>query len=124
MRYRHYLEELERKPQALRQVATELVCELGEPYDRLWRLLVDRYGSKDAARVLSRVVGAVVEHGERAVADALEAALASGRSDLLALHHRLESQPETVAVPEGLEGFQIEAPPATDYDALLTGAGR
>ncbi len=124
VRYRHYLEELERKPQALRQVATELVCELGEPYDRLWQLLVDRYGSKDAARVLSRVVGAVVEHGESPVAEALEAALASGRSDLLALHNRLQSQPETVTVPEGLEGFQIEAPPATDYDALLTGAGR
>ncbi len=97
---------------------------LGEPYDQLWQLLVARYGSKDAARVLSRVVGAVVEHGERPVAEALAAALVSGRSDLLALQSRLAQQPETMAVPEGLAGFQIEAPPATDYDALLTGASR
>jgi hypothetical protein len=124
VRYRHYLEELERKPQALRQVATELVAELGEPYDRLWQLLVARYGSKDAARVLSRVVGAVVEHGESPVADALEAALASGRSDLLALESRLDRQPETVAVPEGLKGYEIEAAVATDFDVLLTGATR
>ena len=124
VRYRHYLEELERKPQALRQVATELVAELGEPYDRLWQLLVARYGSKDAARVLSRVVGAVVEHGERPVAEALESALASGRSDLLALESRLDRQPETVAVPEGLQGYEIEAAVATDFDVLLTGATR
>jgi hypothetical protein len=30
--YRHYLPELARKPQALRQVAPELLPELGEPY--------------------------------------------------------------------------------------------
>ena len=70
------------------------------------------------------VVGAVVEHGESPVAEALDAALASGRSDLLALQNRLKSQPKTVAVPEGLEGFHVEAPPATDYDALLSEAGR
>ena len=34
--YRHYLGELSRKPQALRQVAPELLAELGEPYGRLW----------------------------------------------------------------------------------------
>ena len=33
--YRHYLPELARKPQAVRQVAPELVAELGEPYGRL-----------------------------------------------------------------------------------------
>lgn len=57
IRYRHYLPELARKPQAVRQVAPELVAELGEPYGRLWSLLVGRYGSREAARVLSRVLG-------------------------------------------------------------------
>ena len=36
--YRHYLGELSRKPQAVRQVAPELLAELGEPYGRLWTL--------------------------------------------------------------------------------------
>ena len=39
VQYRHYLPELARKPQAVRQVAPELVEELGEPYGRLWSLL-------------------------------------------------------------------------------------
>jgi hypothetical protein len=123
VRYRHYLEELERKPQAMRQVASDLVSELGEPYDRLWRLLVERYGSKEAARVLSRVVGAVVEHGEKPVATALESALAGGRADLLALEQRLERS-ATMPVPEALRGFTIEAPCAADFDALLVGGSR
>jgi transposase len=123
VRYRHYLEELERKPQAMRQVASDLVSELGEPYDRLWRLLVERYGSKEAARVLSRVVGAVVEHGEKPVAAALESALAGGRADLLALEQRLERS-ATMPVPEALRGFTIEAPCAADFDALLVGGSR
>jgi hypothetical protein len=53
IRYRHYLPELAKKPQAVRQVAAELVMELGEPYGRLWSLLVGRYGDREAARVLS-----------------------------------------------------------------------
>ena len=59
--YRHYLPELARKPQAVRQVAPELVAELGEPYGRLWQVLVETYGAQDGARVLSRVIGAVTE---------------------------------------------------------------
>ena len=35
VRYRHYLAELARKPQAVRQVAGELLAELGEPYGQL-----------------------------------------------------------------------------------------
>ena len=32
VQYRHYLDELAKKPQAVRQVAPELMAELGEPY--------------------------------------------------------------------------------------------
>ena len=42
--YRHYLGELSRKPQAVRQVAPELLAELGEPYGRLWAQLEDERG--------------------------------------------------------------------------------
>jgi hypothetical protein len=35
VRYRHYLPELAKKPQAVRQVAAELVAELGKPCGRI-----------------------------------------------------------------------------------------
>jgi transposase len=122
--YRHYLPELARKPQAVRQVAPELVAELGEPYGRLWSLLVGRYGAREAARVLSRVLGAVVDHGSPKVAEALEAALDAGRCDLLALSRRIQQETPIVEVPAALQSYEIEAGSPADYDVLLLGGTR
>ncbi len=124
IRYRHYLPELARKPQAVRQVAPELVEELGEPYGRLWSLLVGRYGSREASRVLSRVLGAVVDHGSETVAEALEAALDAGRCDLLAMAGRLQRASTVVEVPAALQSYEIEAGSPADYDVLLRGGVR
>jgi transposase len=124
VQYRHYLPELARKPQAVRQVAPELVAELGEPYGKLWSLLESRYGPQEAARVLSRVLGAIVDHGSQAVAGALEAAFQAGRCDLLALSSRLQQATVMVEVPAALQGYQIEAASPTDYDVLLAGGVR
>ena len=124
IRYRHYLSELAKKPQAVRQVAPELVQELGEPYGRLWEMLVERYGAKEASRVLARIVGALVDHGEEPVADALEAALENGRCDLLSLSERIHDptkRPRAVEVPEALSGYRVESGRASDYDLLLLG---
>ena len=126
IRYRHYLAELARKPQAVRQVAPELLRELGEPYGRLWEMLVERYGAKEASRVLARILGALVDHGEAAVADALEAALSNGRCDLLSLSERIHDpteRPRAVEVPEALSGYRVESGKASDYDLLLGDAG-
>lgn len=122
--YRHYLTELARKPQAVRQVAPELVAELGEPYGKLWTLLVGRYGSKEAARVLSRVLGAIVDHGEKETAEALESAFKAGRCDLLALNKHMEQHNLTVEVPVALQAYKIESGSPEDYDVLLTGGVR
>jgi len=122
--YLHYLPELARKPQAVRQVAPELVAELGEPYGRLWSLLIGRYGAKEAARVLSRVLGAVVDHGSETVAEALEAALDAGRCDLLAMAGRLQKANTVVEVPMALRSYEIEAGSPADYDVLLRGGVR
>ncbi len=124
VQYRHYLPELARKPQAVRQVAPELVAELGEPYGKLWSLLVGRYGSEEEARVLSGVLGAVVDHGSQAVAEALQDAFKAGRCDLLALSARLKQASVMVEVPVALRGYQIEAGSPADYDVLLTGGER
>jgi len=126
IRYRHYLSELAKKPQAVRQVAPELIREMGEPYGKLWEMLTERYGEKEASRVLCRILGAAVDHGEELVAEALEAALSRGRFDLLALAEHLEDRRGrslSVAVPEALSGYRVESANATDYDRLLGGNG-
>jgi transposase len=120
IRYRHYLPELARKPQAVRQVAAELLAELGEPFGALWRLLVDTHGPHDAARTFARVLSTVLEHGEAAVARAVTAALAANRTDLLALVEHLQ-QPlprPVVPVPATLAAYEVEAASAATYDAL------
>ena len=124
IRYRHYLPELARKPQAVRQVAPELVAELGEPYGKLWSLLEGRYGGLEAARVLARVLGAVIDHGSQAVGEALQEAMKADRCDLLALSSRLQQTRATVEVPVVLQGYEVEAGSPSDYDVLLAGGVR
>jgi hypothetical protein len=59
--YRHYLPELARKPKAVRQVAPELVAELGEPWVAVWRLLSPKtsVGSEYKLRIGLKHVGNV-----------------------------------------------------------------
>jgi len=124
VRYRHYLEELAKKPQAVRQVAPELVAELGEPYGRLWRLLSETHGPRKAARLLASVLAALVRQGEEVVSKALEVALEAGHCDLARLHERLHPRRlQVVAVPEKLRLYQVEAARATDYDWMLEAGG-
>jgi transposase len=124
IRYRHYLKELARKPQAVRQVAPELLAELGPPYERLWSMLEGRYGGLEAGRIVARLLGAILDHGEAAVSDAVQAALGDGCLDLLHLAPRAIPAPATVAVPEPLASYQVEAARAADFDVLLSGGGR
>jgi transposase len=124
VRYRHYLPELARKPHAVRQVAPELIAELGAPWGGLWELLRGAHGELEAARVLARLLGAVCEHGEERVRLALEAAVAQGRGATLELSAP-KSAIENVAVPAALASYVVEAGRASDYDHLLltTGGG-
>jgi len=124
VRYRHYLRELGRKPQAVRQVAPELLAELGEPYGKLWELLVATHGEREGARVLAKVLAAIVDHGEDAVSRALEAALVVGTADLRALTpSRAPVALPSISVPAALAGHRVESGRAADYDWLLAGGG-
>jgi hypothetical protein len=121
--YRHYLPELARKPQALRQVAPALLPELGEPYQTLWHLLAKTHGEREAARVLAKLVAAIVAHGEGDVTTALTQVMQRERTDLHVVRERLEAVPlpTRIAVPERLAGYEVEAGKARDYDVLLAG---
>jgi transposase len=118
VQYRHYLDELARKPQALRQVMPELLGELAEPYAELWRLLVDRHGPSDASRAFARILGAVCDHGEDGVARAIAKAIEAGRTDLI----QLPDPPRNLnEVPASLRQYEVEQGSADDYDHLMTG---
>ena len=129
--YRDYRRELARKPQAVRQVAPELVAQLGEPYQRLWALLEKTHGGRQAGRILAGILGALNDHGEDAVTKAIQEALASGTFDadgvgnLLTLTRQLPPRPvlEDAAVPPALRAVEVEAGCAADYDLLLAAGG-
>jgi hypothetical protein len=78
--------------------------------------------------VLTRILGALVDHGEEPVGEALEAALENGRCDLLSLAKHLHDQEDrrasAVEVPEALSGYRVESANAADYDLLLLGGAR
>ncbi len=130
IRYRHYLPELARKPQAVRQVAPELLAELGEPYQRLWTLLDASHGPMKAARLLAGVLGAINDHGEALVKQAVVDALAKAgghlpaEGDVLAsLARQLPARPvlKEQQVPPALRFHKIQSGCAADYDVLLAG---
>jgi hypothetical protein len=121
--YRHYLPELARKPQAVRQIAPDLLAELGEPWDSLWQLLAATHGQLEAARILAKLLGTLEEHGEERLRPVLEAALAHQRAGLLEHMTSPPAPPESIAVPNGLANIVIEAAKAADYDHLLLVGG-
>ncbi len=118
VRYRHYFEELAKKPQAVRQVSAPLLDELGEPFGRLWEMLVARYSEREAARLLSRLLGAMVDQGEITVAEVIHEALERGDLDTLVVP-QTTPEPAPVDVPESLGGFEIETTSAADFDEIL-----
>ena len=119
--YRHYIPELAKKPQALRQVASELIADMGTSYAAAWRALVDAHGPKQAARVFAKVLTHVEERGADAVAVAIDAALAKNEPLLLALAPAAAPSPlvDHESLPAKLRDVIVDAGCAADYDALL-----
>ncbi len=113
--YRHYLKELSRKPQAVRQVAPELLAELDPLYRRLWDALSDVHGELEAARVLAKILAVVETCDEERIAQWLEQAM-DGRPFRAETKHAAQS----VAVPAALASYTVLAGCAADYDVLLT----
>ena len=120
IRYTDYLRELSRKPQAVRQVAPELLSELGEPFGELWDLLKETHGAREAGRIFARVLGSVVDHGQQKVGQALRKSLDAGHRHLLELSSiTQETWPQEIEVPESLQQYIVESTRASDFDHLL-----
>jgi transposase len=118
--YLHYLPQLARRPQAVRQVAPELVSELGGPWRRLWHLLVTAHEEKRAGQILAGLLQAVVMHGAETVSGALEAVL---YDDGAACGPESAAPISLQAIPDHLARHDIEASRADDYNHLLLGGG-
>jgi transposase len=122
--YRHYLSELARKPQAVRQVLPDLLRDLGAPFPAIWDQFHAAHGPRDAARLFAKVLGQLATQGADVVVPALRAALVAGTPLLLALTpasttHRLAPD----VVPTHLRDLEIASGCAADYDGWLVEVG-
>ena len=121
--YRHYLAELARKPQAVRQVLPELLRDLGGPFPAIWEQLQAAHGPREAARLFAKVLGQLEIHGAAVVVPALTLALAAGTPLLLALTPARSAgacvAPD--AVPAPLRDIDVASGCAADYDSWLLG---
>jgi transposase len=122
--YRHYLSELARKPQAVRQVLPELLRNLGAPFPAIWDQLHAAHGPRDAARLFAKVLGQLDTHGAGVVVPALTVALATGTPLLLALTPApTRDCLARDAVPALLRDLDIPSGCAADYDDWLVEVG-
>ncbi|KAA0254358.1 IS21 family transposase [Acidobacteria bacterium ACD] len=120
VRYFHYLRQLSKKPQALRQVAPELLAELGEPFGLLWQRLLGDRDELDAARVLAVVLAAIRDRGLETVRHQVAVAVAREQLDLLGLGVGAPvPDAPVVVVPAALAGVEVESGLAAAYDRLL-----
>ena len=118
--YRDYLPELAKKPQALRQVAPELLNELSEPFQELWQILEKSYGAKGASNLFARLLSALVKQGEPTVGRVLQKVFNQPKTRLFStapVNYLTENE-----VPEPLRQYVVESPRASDFDFLLRGA--
>jgi transposase len=121
--YRHYLTELARKPQAVRQVLPDLLRDLGGPFPAIWDQFHGAHGPREAARLFAKVLGQLETHGAAVVVPALAAAVATGTPLLLALTPGWS--PPCIAldaVPAPLRDIEVGSGCAADYDDWLVEA--
>ena len=117
--YRHYLPELARKPQAVRQVLPELLRDLGAPFPAVWKHLRAAHGPREAARLFAKILGELETRGAPDVVPMLEAALATG-TPLVVGRRVAPATAVSVDVPAALRDLDVPSGSAADYDVWLT----
>lgn len=117
----HYLEELSKKPQALRQVADQLVMQLGGPFPAWWVRFVEDDGPRDAARKMARVLRGIIELGRDECVRRVAHALLTGEAIATTLLVPLSSPSPANTfslVPRALD-VDVECSSVACFDALL-----
>ena len=117
--YRHYLPELAKKPQAVRQVLPELLRDLGDPFPAVWAHFHAAHPDREAARLFAKVLGQIEAQGLARVAAAATDALTTGTPVLLALAPTAPMC-AAVEVPPALRDLDVPSGCAADYDGWLT----
>jgi transposase len=122
--YRHYVPELARKPQAVRQVLPELLRDLGRPFPAVWDHFQTAHTPREAARLFAKVLGQLDTHGADIVVPAVEAALRDGTPLLLALTPGPAGSPRLAldVLPAALREVDVPSGCAADYDGWLAEA--
>ena len=119
----HCLDELSRKPQAVRQVADTLMEQLGAPFPTWWQDLIDESGPRDAARKMARILRGITELGHeecvRRVTNAFLKGEAIATALLVAVVPPCNETPLSL-VPPALD-IVVEASSVASFDALLLG---
>ena len=119
--YRHYLPELAKKPQAVRQVLPELLRDLGDPFPAVWAYFHAAHPEREAARLFAKVLGQIEAQGVAHVAATAAGALTTGAPVLLTLLSTpVASTLEPVDVPAALRDIEVPSGCAADYDGWLT----
>ena len=116
--YRHLLQPLSIKPQALRQVAHELVAQFGAPWPALWSALRTLHSPDEieAARRLAPWLRDADKDGLAATATRIERALVT--EQLVPERHAPRVLAASVVVPAALRGYEVETSDLARYDAL------
>jgi transposase len=121
--YRHYLPELAKKPQAVRQVLPDLLRDLGAPFPAVWAHFHAAHPAREAARHFAKVLGQIETQGLAAVAARAATALATGAPLGLALTAPVPTVPcGHVEVPPALRDLDVASGCAADYDGWLAEA--
>ncbi len=124
--YRHYLAELSRKPRRCVRSRRNWSRNWADPtpsYGRRWSSNAAVMRPPEPWRGSCRRPPSTERSS---CGGALEAGLAEGGFDELALRRSLAAVQETgeVTVPERLRGYRVERASAADYDRLLEGVSR
>ena len=118
--YRHYLPELARKPQAVRQVLPDLLRDLGAPFPAVWDHLQAAHGPREAARLFAKILGELETRGAADVVPMLAAALAAGTPLIVA--RATTRATAVIDVPAPLREVDVPSGCAADYDGWLAEA--
>lgn len=120
--YRHYLPELAKKPQAVRQVLPDLLRGRGDPFPAVRAHFHAAHPDREAARLFAKVLGPIEVRELAPVATAVADALTTGPPVLLALTPRLTGASRAaVTVPPALRDVEVASGCAAELRRVADG---